>query len=217
MRSAPEFQSRVHVIENGVDSEYFSPQPERGPPFHKEERAIVFIGAMDYWPNIDAVTWFAQEALPAVVRDRADARFYIVGMNPAPTVRALASHPNVVGTGLIPDVRPYLQHAAVVVAPIRVARGVQNKILEAMAMARPVVVSSTASSGIAGDAGIDFEQAGDGAEFAQKVLKLLNGQTGNAMGQRARARVQSGYSWERSMAAFDELLVPRANAAGIAD
>ncbi len=212
LRLAPEFGSRVHVIENGVDSDYFSPDPQRASPFRRGEAAIVFTGAMDYWPNIDAATWFAREVLPAVVRQRPDACFYIVGMNPAQSVRALASIPGVVVTGTVPDVRPYVQHALVVVAPLRVARGVQNKVLEAMAMARPVVVSSSTANGIAAEAGVDFEHAGDATQFGRIVERLLNGDAGTEMGKRARMRIQAAYSWDRNMKAFETLLCPSGGA-----
>ena len=119
-RLAPECNGRVHVIENGVDVDYFAPHDDFPSPFGAGEEPIVFTGAMDYWPNIDAVSWFAREVLPRVAQQRSDARFYIVGLDPAPTVRALATNPRVIVTGTVPDVRPYLQHAAVVVAPLRV-------------------------------------------------------------------------------------------------
>jgi sugar transferase (PEP-CTERM/EpsH1 system associated) len=207
VRLAPEFSGRVHVVEMGVDSDYFSPDPLRASPFRTDEAAIVFTGAMDYWPNIDAATWFARDIMPAIIKQRPDARFYIVGMNPSQSVRALASIPGVAVTGTVPDVRPYTQHAAVVVAPLRVARGVQSKVLEAMAMARPVVVSSAAASGIAAEAGVEFERAGDAQQFSRIVVRLLS-EDARSMGQRARARVRAAYNWDRNMTAFEQLLRP---------
>ena len=132
---APECSTRVHHAQNGVDTDYFSPAHELPNPFATDEDAIVFTGAMDYWPNVDAVTWFARDVLPTIATQRPRARFYIVGIAPTPAVQALAQDPRVVVTGRVPDVRPYLKHARVVVAPLRVARGIQNKVLEAMAMA----------------------------------------------------------------------------------
>jgi glycosyltransferase involved in cell wall biosynthesis len=161
---------------------------------------------MDYWPNIDAVNWFATEVLPSILAMQPEARFYIVGMNPAPAVRALGSRQGVVVTGTVPDVRPYLQHAAVVVAPLRVARGVQSKVLEAMAMARPVVVSSTAVSGVSGVPGRELEVAGTAEEFVRKVLALVDAGRGTEIGTAARARIRADYSWERNLAMFDRLL-----------
>jgi len=206
LRQAPGFDSRVHVVENGVNTDYFAARAERPSPYTASETPVVFTGAMDYWPNIDAVAWFASEVLPRIVVARPDARFYIVGMNPAPTVMALASPPNIVVTGAVADIRPYVQHAAVVVAPLRVARGIQNKILEAMAMGRPVVVSKSASAGVSGTPGHDFEVADSAEEFAQKVLASLDPDRGNSIGSAARARILADYSWERNLKIFDRLL-----------
>ena len=205
-RLAPECRGRLHVIEMGVNTDYFAPHAERVSPFIAGEVPIVFTGAMDYWPNIDAVTWFTIEVVPQILRVRPDARFYIVGMNPAPAVVSLGSRPGVVVTGAVPDVRPYLQHAAAVVAPLRVARGMQSKVLEAMAMARPVVISPAASTGVRGAIGHDFEVAESPAEFARKVLAVLEPGAESEMGRRARARIVADYSWERNLAQFDRLL-----------
>ena len=136
---APECAARVSTISNGVDADYYAPDAARPSPFIEEPIApIVFTGAMDYWPNVDAVIWFAREALPLIRRQLPGVRFIVVGRNPPAAVQALASG-EITVTGTVVDVRPYLQHAGVVVAPLRVARGIQNKILEAMAMERPVV------------------------------------------------------------------------------
>lgn len=202
---APECAGRVHVIENGVDTDYFAPAADRASPYPAGEGAIVFTGAMDYWPNIDAVAWFAREVFPRVVQMRPDARFYVVGMNPAPAVRALASS-HVIVTGTVPDVRPYLQHASAVVAPLRLARGIQNKILEAMAMGKAVVVSSAARSGVTAVPGVDFEAAGDAAEFCRKVLSVMRAEASSSMGRNARARIVADYNWTRNMSAFEALL-----------
>ncbi|MBN8507411.1 MAG: TIGR03087 family PEP-CTERM/XrtA system glycosyltransferase, partial [Burkholderiales bacterium] len=139
-RLAPECAGRVEGMDNGVDAAHFAPDPSHVSPYAAGETPIVFTGAMDYWPNVDAVVWFAREVLPRLAERWPALRFHIVGRNPAPSVRALAS-PAVNVTGTVADVRPWLQHAAVVVAPLRLARGIQNKILEAMAMARPVVAA----------------------------------------------------------------------------
>ena len=138
----------------------------------------MFTGAMDYWPNVDAVSWFAKEMLPAVVAERPRARFYIVGVQPTPAVQALAQDSRVVVTGRVPDVRPYLKHARVVVAPLRVARGIQNKVLEAMAMARPVVVSAAAAGALSGVAATDFDVADGAPEFIRKTIALMDGERG---------------------------------------
>ena len=141
-------EARIVAVENGVDTEYFSPERDYPDPYDGHQPVIVFTGAMDYWANVDAVTWFANEVLPGVRREVPEASFWIVGSRPTESVKRLASLPGVRVTGTVPDVRPFLAHAAVAVAPLRIARGIQNKVLEAMAMARPVVASPQAMDGL---------------------------------------------------------------------
>jgi len=203
---APECAARLHAIGNGVDTEYFAPNAGVDSPYSVAEEPIVFTGAMDYWPNIDAVSWFAREVMPLVRQRQPRARFYVVGMNPAPTVTALAADEAIVVTGTVADVRPYLQHARVAVAPMRVARGVQNKAFEAMAMARPLVASSAVAQGIVAAPGVEFEIAADAREFAQKVLALMDDAMGNAMGQQARRRIVADYNWDARLGMFADLL-----------
>jgi sugar transferase (PEP-CTERM/EpsH1 system associated) len=204
-RLAPECAARLHAVGNGVDTAFYAPLPGRASPYRDDEDAIVFTGAMDYWPNIDAVAWFAGEVMPGIVAANPRARFYIVGMNPSPTVAALAG-PHVVVTGKVADVRPYLQHARVAVAPLRVARGVQNKVFEAMAMSRPVVVSAAVAQGIHAAALAEFDVAADAREFAGKVLALTSPAAGDEMGRLARSRVLRDYVWDAQLARFGELL-----------
>ncbi|HEX4926459.1 MAG TPA: TIGR03087 family PEP-CTERM/XrtA system glycosyltransferase [Burkholderiales bacterium] len=196
--------ARVCAIRNGVDSDYYSPAHRFASPFAPGERAIVFTGAMDYWPNIDAVVWFAREVMPRL-RDRG-LRFYVVGMNPDSTVRALAEEAGTVITGRVADVRPYLQHAEVVVAPLRVARGIQNKVLEAMAMGKAVVASANSAAALSARPGTEIEVAGEAADFAAKVLALVGSHEARIVGERARARVLSDYVWRASFAQLDALL-----------
>src|SRR4030095_2032609 len=122
----PEYAGRIIAIENGVDSDFFSPARDFESPFSPAEHAIVFTGTMDYWPNVDAVTWFAREVLPRIRERDPHARFHIVGMRPERAVQALQGDAVNV-TGRVADVRPYLSHCRVVVAPLRIARGIQNK------------------------------------------------------------------------------------------
>jgi sugar transferase (PEP-CTERM/EpsH1 system associated) len=208
---APECARTVHYAQNGVDTDYFAPDPGRTSPFAPGEDALVFTGAMDYWPNIDAVTWFASEVMPEIVARRPSARFYIVGMQPSPAVLALGRNPSITVTGLVPDTRPYLQHARVIVAPLRVARGIQNKVLEGMAMGRPVVVSGGAAEGIQAVNGIDFEVASDAAEYARKSLALMDDEPlSRRMGGAARTRVIASYSWSANLLPIASLLEGRA-------
>lgn len=205
-RLAPESARRVRHFNNGVDTAYFSPDVEHDDPFTAGETAVVFTGAMDYWPNVDAVTWFATEALPAVRRERPDCTFYVVGSRPTPAVQELARLAGVRVTGTVPDVRPYLAHAAAVVAPLRIARGVQNKVLEAMAMARPTIVTPPALEGIEADRETELVLAPeDGAAFARAVLDVL-ARDHDELGRAARRRVLADYAWEAHLAAVEAAL-----------
>ncbi|ENO78163.1 TIGR03087 family PEP-CTERM/XrtA system glycosyltransferase [Thauera sp. 63] len=213
IRSAPEARERTQVMQNGVDADYFSPANGGESPYPAGGPVIVFSGAMDYWPNIDAVTWFATELLPQIRRSVPEARFWIVGMNPAPAVQALTGE-GITVTGTVPDVRPYSAHANVVVAPLRIARGIQNKVLEAMAMARPVVVSAEAAVGLSARKGEDCEIAQNGEEAVRMVTRLLQDpDVGCVMGAAARRCVVENYSWQAHLARLDVLAkdaLPRA-------
>jgi sugar transferase (PEP-CTERM/EpsH1 system associated) len=212
-RKAPECAGRVWWAQNGVDTAFFAPDAARPSPFAPDEEALVFTGAMDYWPNVDAVCWFAREALPRIVAARPRVRFYIVGMQPAPTVQALGRLPGVVVTGRVPDVRPYLEHARAVVAPLRVARGIQNKVLEAMAMGRPVVVSAAAAAGLHVAAGAEVEVADDAAGFAARTLAAMDEPRATTLGRAARERAVADYDWSANLARFASLLDGSATAA----
>jgi sugar transferase (PEP-CTERM/EpsH1 system associated) len=207
------FRERVPVaadktiaVTNSVDTERFSPERDYPDPFGGAGNAIVFTGAMDYWPNADAVAWFAAEVMPRIRERVPEAHFHIVGFNPGAEVRALAERPGVSVTGSVPDTRDYLAHAACVVAPLRVARGIQNKVLEAMAMARPVVVSPQAAQGLDAVEEGELAVAGTAAETAEAVLGVLEGADGRPDGSAARRRVLANYGWEANLAALDRVL-----------
>lgn len=197
--------SRVFTMSNGVDSRYFAPDPSRPSPFIGEGLRIVFTGAMDYWANEEGADWFARQILPEVRRQFPACEFYIVGMNPTVGVRQLERLPGVTVTGGVPDVRPYLQHASVVVVPLRIARGIQNKVLEAMAMGRPVVATPQALEGIAAQRGQDIQVAEHAGDFAGQVARILAG-GGGTMGARARRLVETRFSWAASLPTLMELL-----------
>lgn len=203
---APECGVRTEAMCNGVDADYFRPDPALASPYDAGELPVVFTGAMDYWPNVDGATWFATEVMPMLKAQWPQTRFYVVGRNPAPSLQSLAS-PDVVVTGTVPDVRPYLQHAAAVVAPLRIARGVQNKVLEAMAMARPVVASAQCAGGVDALPETHFLTAADEAEFVRAVGALLaDPARGAALGAKGRERVLERYSWDAHMAGIDRYL-----------
>jgi sugar transferase (PEP-CTERM/EpsH1 system associated) len=202
---APESAAKIGFFNNGVDTEYFSPERSYASPYGAGERAVVFTGAMDYWPNVDAVQWFAADVFPQLRSRWPGLRFYIVGARPSGAVQALAQLPGVVVTGTVPDVRPYIAHAQVAVAPLRIARGIQNKVLEAMAMATPVVVSPQALEGIEAIPGTDLVLANDAAGFVTAVSSLLD-QSDGALGKAARAKVEQLYSWPSNLARIEARL-----------
>ena len=202
---APESDAKIGFFSNGVDTDYFTPEGGYASPYAPGEQAIVFTGAMDYWPNVDAVQWFAAEAMPVLRARYPELHFYIVGARPAPAVQELAKQPGIRVTGTVPDVRPYIAHAKAAVAPLRIARGIQNKVLEAMAMATPVVVSPQALEGIHAEPGHELIVAEDGAGFADAVAQLLE-RSNNDMGLAARARVERQYSWPSNLACIGERL-----------
>jgi sugar transferase (PEP-CTERM/EpsH1 system associated) len=191
---------RIVPVENGIDARHFDPDAafERvDEPGH----LIVFTGQMDYQPNIDAVAWFADAVLPALRLQHPQARFAIVGRQPALAVQALAKLPGVIVTGAVPDVRGWLAAASVCVAPLRLARGIQNKVLEAMAMARPVVASPSAAEGI--DYRGTIAVADTAEQWIERVGAALNGA---GQGADARAQVIARYDWDARLQPLDALM-----------
>lgn len=197
-RMGPDAGNKIDWFENGVDADFFKPDPARPSPYADGTIPIVFTGAMDYWPNIDAVTWFANEIFPKVRDALPNAMFAIVGSNPSEAVRALGAQPGVWVTGRVDDVRPYVQHTTCAVAPLRLARGVQNKVLEAMAMAKPVIASPQAAEGISARAGEDFMVAENVTDFAAQVVVVCKGLYPD-MGARSRARILLAYDWHSNL------------------
>jgi glycosyltransferase involved in cell wall biosynthesis len=161
---------------------------------------------MDYQPNIDGAQWFAREILPLVHRRHPETVFRVVGAAPAPGVRALAELPGIEVTGAVPDVRPYLARAAVVVAPLRIARGIQNKVLEGMASARPVVATPEALDGIDAVVGRDVLTARDPEGFAAAVCDVLGGQAPADLGLSARRFVLRRHQWSAQLGVLDALI-----------
>jgi len=140
---------KVSSMLNGVDTEFFDPKNSDVEAMD-ENIDVVFTGAMDYWANVDAVIWFCHKVWPLIRAKHPNARFYVVGGNPSPQIKALDAKQGIKVTGRVVDVRPYILGAKVAVAPLQIARGLQNKVLEAMSMAKPVVVTSMAIEGIEG-------------------------------------------------------------------
>ncbi len=200
----------VRAVQNGVDLDYYDPAA-RFPNVEERGPLIVFTGQMDYAPNIDAVRWFAGEVMPMLPK----ARFAIVGRKPPEAVRRLAG-PRTIVTGAVPDVRSWLAAADVVAAPLRIARGIQNKVLEAMAMARPVVASPAAFEGIEAEPGRHLLVAAEAEAQAEAIAGLLDDpRRAEAMGQGARRRMEQAYRWEARLAALGGIvgITPRKAAA----
>lgn len=200
---APECADDVEAICNGVDADFFAPDAQRPSPYAPDEIPLVFTGAMDYWPNVDAVSWFVKEALPALRHAWPALRFHIVGRSPTAAVLALKAE-GVNVTGTVNDVRPYLQHAAVVVAPLRLARGIQNKVLEAMAMGRAVVASTSCAAPIDALIGSELLAASDAGGFTDTVSTLLaTPSLATDIGAAARQCVLQRYSWQSHLAGIE--------------
>ncbi len=218
---APETRDRTGWIGNGVDLEYFSPAlafadpfPPLGLPAGHQDNAgpvknggaprLVFTGRMDYRPNVDAVTWFAQAVLPELRARIPGVRFAIVGAAPAPEVRQLAALPGVIVTGRVADTRPWLAHASIVVAPLLIGRGTQNKVLEGMAMARPVIASPEAFEGVQAMPERDILLASGVEQTVERITDVLSGRH-PGLGAAARRAVELRHDWSVTLAPLDDL------------
>ncbi|MBS0367289.1 MAG: TIGR03087 family PEP-CTERM/XrtA system glycosyltransferase [Proteobacteria bacterium] len=192
----------VSQVGNGVDLEYF-----RSSNTPKQPHSLVFTGVMDYLPNVDAVEWFCLEILPRIRADIPQASFTICGSRPSRRVRELARLPGVEVTGMVPDTRPYLDRSQVFVAPLRMARGVQNKILEALAMRLPTVSCTPAWRGTVLAQGEGILVADEPVAFAAEVVGLLRDDRRRALlAQAARQAAERYYRWDVQMQRLDEAI-----------
>ncbi|MEI8395838.1 MAG: TIGR03087 family PEP-CTERM/XrtA system glycosyltransferase [Rhodospirillaceae bacterium] len=199
--------AQVAALSNGVDADAMADAATLGSPYPSGCAPIVFTGSMDYRPNVEAVHWFAHEVLPGVRQVVPTAGFWIVGRSPGRSVRKLATLPGVIVTGQVEDSRPYLAHADVAVAPLWIARGLQNKILEAMAAARPVVATSPAVEGIRATPGHDLLIADDAPAFTDAVIRLLTEpDLRRRLGGEAVRTIRRHYLWRDHLARLDHLL-----------
>ena len=201
---APETIQRTGWVANGVDFDFFSPEHRFQSPFDGAGADLVFTGRMDYRPNIEAVQWFARDVMPTLRRRVAAARFWIVGASPTSEVRELAALPGVQVTGRVADTRPWLAAADVVVAPLRIARGIQNKVLEAMAMARPVVATPEAFEGVRAVPSRDILLASGLDDMVQRIGDVLDGRHAT-MGAAARRAVETAHQWSATLRPLDRL------------
>jgi len=208
---------RVHAVEMGVDLDRFSPGQAFASPFATAGPHMVFTGNMDYWPNADAVQWIAAEVFPLLRTRYSGVEFHVVGANPRRDVLRLADTPGVRVTGRVPDTRPFMAHADVCVVPLRIARGVQSKVLEAMAMGRPVVASRQAFEGIRVVPGRDLLVADGAAEMLARITDVLDGAK-PGLPDAARVAMVRGYAWPAILSRLDAILatVPVTNVLGSA-
>ena len=192
------------VIPNGLDLEAFSYDADQS---EENPDQLVFTGTMDFRPNVDAVTWFAHEVWPLIQEVRPEATFVIVGRRPAPAVMALAQLEGIEVTGTVPDARPYIRQSAVYVVPMRMGGGVRFKVLEALALGKPVVTTAMGADGINLVAGQHALLADDPVEFAQAVLRLLNHPARRtALAEQGRQFVETYFDWRKITPALDAVL-----------
>lgn len=200
-KMVPDVQTAV--IPNGVDSEYFRPS---GNPCSRAP-TVIFTGALDYFPNADGVCHFSETIFPLVRRQVPDVRFLVVGRRPCRAVLRLNRQPGITVVGDVPDVRPYMHEAHVAVVPLRIGRGIQNKILEAMAMSLPVVAKPMPAQGIGARVGVDWFVEEEPEAFAERVLRLLNDPAARAqVGHHARAFVEDRHSWRQILQSVENLV-----------
>ena len=201
---APESATKIGPLANGVDLNFFSPGAFDN-PFHTGDVAIVMTGRMDYRPNFQGAIWFAEEIAPLIFERLPNAHVYFVGSKPPSALRRLAGE-KITVTGNVDDVRPYLQHAAAVVAPLQLARGVQNKVLEAMAMAKPVVATREATRALDVESGTHLWIENEPGRFAAAVVNAVEGQDRATVMRNARSFVENHHSWEQIFSEFDKHL-----------
>jgi polysaccharide biosynthesis protein PslH len=193
----------VHAISNGVDFEYFRPAEDDA---SVDEMGCVFVGALDYRPNIDGAIWFCREVWPEIRRRCPGASLTLVGRRPVPQVRRLADCPGVEVTGQVADVRPYVARAAVAIVPLRLARGVQNKVLEALAMSKAVVSSPQAVAGVRVERGRDLLVAEEPSAWVDSVVSLLRDpDRRRQLGEAGRRYVEQHHHWETCLNPFGSL------------
>ena len=204
---APEAEKKVTYFNNGVNAEYFSPEKVYTNPYQSNADILVFTGAMDYWANVDAVEWFTHNIFTLIRSQLPSVEFYIVGSKPTAKVTALSSIPGVTVTGSVEDIRPYIVHATLAVVPLRIARGIQNKVLEAMAMAKTVVASPQAAEGIKAVHGQELFVENNEQKFVDRIVTQIKSEGNMKVGNAARERILEDYSWKKILNQVDKLLL----------
>lgn len=192
---------QITVVPNGVDIHYFQPQPLERDPLR-----LVFTGKMSYHANVAAVEDLVHKIMPLVWQTYPNAHLQIVGKDPAPVIQMLGQSPNITVTGYVPDMRPYLAQTAIAVSTVRYGVGIQNKVLEAMAMATPVVCSTQAASALQAENGRDLLIGAHPEALAQHIISLLaSAEKRNAIGQAGRHYVEQFQSWDSAAVILENL------------
>jgi len=195
----------LNVIPNGVDIQYFCPKSKKS--VQKECKSIVFTGAMNYYPNIDAVLFFVREIFPYIRQEIPDIKFYIVGRDPDPKIfRLTKTYDNIIVTGFVEDIRPYLLKSSVYIAPLRTGVGIKNKVLEAMATGIPIVGTSLSFSGIEVEHGKEVLIADEPKEVARLVLSLIKDKNlAETLAYQGRRFVEKNHSWESTALKYENV------------
>ena len=206
-------QGGAVTLPNGVDLDYFQPdllesRLQAAPPRPVEPESCIFVGALDYRPNVDGISWFCTHVWPQVVRVRPAAKLYLVGRRPAPAVRQLAAMAGIELIGQVADVRPYVAKSAVVIAPLQMGRGIQNKVLEALAMGKAVIGSPESLEGISTDRSSCVLEADSPGEWLMGLSKLWDDDERRAaLGAAGRFFVERHHEWQRCLEPLLELLI----------
>jgi sugar transferase (PEP-CTERM/EpsH1 system associated) len=196
--------NHISAVGNGVDLNFFDPSHQS--PVKKNGPTLVFTGAMDYPPNVDGITWFTKTVYPLIQKKIPNLNLYIVGSHPAPIVQRLAQQDGIIVTGFVRDVRDYLAAADICIIPLRIARGIQNKVLEAMAMGKATVCTPQALEGINAIPDVHVMTASDEKSLAAHVITLLSdANAASHLGKQARRFVEENYTWNARLAPLDAI------------
>jgi len=201
----PDAAEKITSYDNGVDFNHFSFNEMLKNPF-PSDKIITFAGAMDYWANVDAVIWFSNKVFPLIKKEINDVQFYIVGSKPSEAVKELEKHSGITVTGRIADIRQYVQYANVSVAPMRIARGVQNKVIEALSLERPVVATSLAAEGLKSGVSDEILYIADTEEeFARLCISILTSSM-PCINKAGRDYILGNYNWDKNLLVVEEAL-----------
>lgn len=195
---------KIYAVPNGVDSDFFSPAPDTQPI----PKRCVFVGALDYHANLDGITWFIQNIWPELIEKHPEAQLDVVGSNPGAQIKRLAQRsPGVNLVGEVEDVRPYLHRSCLVTVPLRVARGIQNKVLEGMAVGKAVIASPESVEGIQAQDGEHLCICSTPREWIMRIDELFQDPARRiTLGKQARERILQCYSWDAQLSGLGDLL-----------